>query len=146
MSGALVVYGAEDDQGRALFVTSALYHCADLLRGKRVKYIGVRSLVVEVAAEVLAFDTGLHVDIGDTNPESDPDKAFHDAALYAAVVFQDAGGLGLSYILRRGIPNIIAVQFPREAEFTAERAARLSAAHDPAIYANLLRGALGGNW
>ena len=130
----------------ALLVTSALYYCADLLRGKRVKYVGVRSLVVELAAEVMPFDTGLQVDISDANPESDPDKAFHDAVLYAAVVFQDAGGLGLNHILKRGIPNIIAVQFPREAEFTAERAARLSASHDPAIYANLLRGALSGNW
>src|SRR5690348_16740839 len=102
MSGALVIHGAEDDQGRALFVTSALYHCTDILRGKRVRYVGVRSLVVELAAEVLAFDTGLQVDISRADPESDPEEAFRDAALYAAVVFQDPGGLGLSHILKRG--------------------------------------------
>jgi hypothetical protein len=146
MSGVLVVHGAEDDEGRALFVTSALYHCVDVLRGKRVRFVGVRSLVVEVAAEVLAYDTGLQVDISQADPESDPVEAFQDASLYAAVVFRDTAGLGLSHVLTNGIHHLVAVQFPRPTEFTAERAARLSAAHDPAIFAGLLRDSLGGNW
>jgi hypothetical protein len=142
MKGALVVDGVEDEQGRALFVTSALYHCVSHLQGRVVRFAGVRGIEVEIAARVLAFDTGLEVETVESCVRSEPERAFHGAALYAAVVFDNPSRLAVEQATAHGVPSLVAVQFPQAGDLTAEWLTRLSAAHDPAIFASLLRQAL----
>lgn len=141
MYRAVVVDGAEDDQGRALFVVSALYHCSDRLRNRVVRFVSVRSAAVRIAAEVLAFDTGLTVQTLETDPETDPATAFENAAVYAAVAFSETSHLGLAEARERGVREVIAIQFP-DPPAPAHYAARLAAAHDPAQFATWLCEAL----
>jgi hypothetical protein len=138
----LVIDGVEDKQRKALFVTSALYHCADHLRTRVIRYVGVRATDVEIAARVLAFDTGLEVEISGSDPRAEPEQAFHNAALYAAVVLDNPAVLGLSQAADLGVQALIAIQFPTATHMTAEVFARLSAAHDPVIFARHLKQAL----
>jgi hypothetical protein len=142
MEKVLVVNGAEDVQGRALFIISALYHCIDFLKPYLVRFVGVRSGAVEIAAEVLGYDTGLNVEISGDSPGSNPQKVFRNAVLYAAVVFDDVSDLGLKQATAAGVPNLIAMQFPKLSDFTAERISRLASAHDPVIFAQSLRESL----
>jgi hypothetical protein len=142
MRDVLVVNGLEDEQGRALFLTSALYHSAAYLRHLVVRYIAVRSTAVEIAAQVLAFDTGLKVEWSDVHPEVSPDRAFDKALVYAAVAFSDITGFGFPQAAERGVAGCVAVQFPSFDLFPGAWAANLSAAHDPAIFATLLRSVL----
>lgn len=134
MHPAVVVDGAEDGQGRALFVVSALYHCSDRLRNRVVRFVSVHSAAMRIAAEVLAFDTGLTVQTLEADPKTDPAAAFENAAVYAAVAFSETGHLGLAEARERGVREVVAVQFP-DASAPAHVAARLAAAHDPAKFA-----------
>jgi hypothetical protein len=136
---SVVVYGRDDDQGRALFVTTALYNCVDALRGRTVRFIGVDSSDVETAAQVFAHDTGIRVEICPVDPHDDPVKAFENALLYVAVVFNDAGRVAAHKASAVGAKTLVAVQFPEKTAMTAEVACLLSAAHDPEILAGKLR-------
>ena len=139
MRNVLVVNGLEDEQGRALFVTSALHLCAAHFRHLLIRYVAVRSTPVEIAAQALAFDTGLAVEWSDVHPEVSPDQAFRDALVYAAVAFDDVTGFGFTQAGERGVLGCVAVQFPKAELFPGVWAANLSAAHDPAIFGGLLR-------
>jgi hypothetical protein len=136
---AVVVYGREDQQGRALFVTSALYHCADCFQQRTIRFVGVRSLNVEVAAQVLAADKGLDVEISSVNPAENPTEAFRDAILYLAVVFRDATDVAGLKAGDLGVPVYVAVQFPCIESLSAELAGELAAAHDTVILGNRIR-------
>lgn len=135
----LVINGLEDEQGRALFVTSALYHAADFLRHLKIRYIAVQSAAVEIAAQVLAFDTGLSVKYSSVDPEESPAQAFQNAVLYVAVAFSDLTRFGFPQATSLGVTGCVAIQFPPENNLPATWAANLSAAHDPALFARLLR-------
>lgn len=135
MREALVVHGGEDEQGRALFVISALYHCLDALRGRPVRFIGVDTPAVEFAVGVLAFDTGVKVDIVPRGAER---AALDQAALYAAVAFDDDAAALAVLDGRADPPHLVALQFPPYARMTAHHVAVLAAAHSPRRFAELL--------
>ena len=135
MKGTIVIHGREDLQGRALFVTSALHRCVSCLHGRKIRYVGVQSLNVEIAAQVLAFDHSLDVEVSSVDPEADPKEAFRDAALYVAVVFNDASGVGHLKASALGVSTFVAVQFPKVESLSVEIACNLSAAHDTSILA-----------
>lgn len=143
MKAAIVIHGRDDHQGRALFVTSALYQCVNCLRGRTIRYVAVDSLNVEIAAQVLAYDHGLEVEISSVDPDADPNVAFRDAALYVAVVFRDGSKMGHLQASALGVPSLLAVQFPYAESFSAELACNLSAAHDTSVLASRVSRLLG---
>src|SRR5690606_30202531 len=63
MDHPLIVFGREDEECRALFVVSALYHCTEVLSNRPIRFVEVDDVAVEIAVEVLRFDTGLLVDV-----------------------------------------------------------------------------------
>lgn len=148
VGGDLVVFGAEDRQGRALQVISALHHCAAWLvrRGIRVRFVAATPEVC-TAAQVLHAQTGLEVSCDAVLPADAPDEVFAHAALYVAVVFSTPGkALALKAAQARAVPVLLAVQFPEVERFTAEVLENLGAAFDPLelaarIRSELLRGA-----
>jgi hypothetical protein len=69
----------------------------------------------------------------------DPRHAFRDAALYVAVVFQDATSVAHLQAFDLGVPVFLAVQFPLLSSLSAELACHLSAAHDTVVLGSRLR-------
>ena len=136
----MVVHGGEDEQGRALFVVSALYHCLDALRDRTVRFVGVDTAAVEFAIGVLAFETGVQTEIV---PGGHEYEGLRDAALYAAVAFDD-DATALSVLGGQAkLPYLVALQFPPYERMTTQYVSLLHAAHSPRRFAGLLASRLG---
>jgi hypothetical protein len=135
----LVVHGVEDEQGRALFVVSALYHCVDAVRERPIRFIGVQSAAVEIAVGVLHFDTGVQVEIV---PEDQNEDCLRSAALYVAVALDDdTAALAVTGVAPQ-TPRLVLMQFPPYERLTPNAIPTLGAAHSPRRFAELLRGRL----
>lgn len=141
MQGDLVVYGADDRQGQALLVISALHHCGKWLAEKsiRVRFIAVTHVPVRLAIEVLKAETGLDAVIDSRLPREAADELFEGVALYVAVAFSRPGPLALAEARKRGVVCLAALQFPTDAVLTAEFFANLRCAMDPRELARRLR-------
>ncbi len=142
MNGALVVNGREDEQGRVLFVISAMYHCVDDLRGRVIRFVAVSSVVVEIAIELFAFDTGLAVEMCADDPYTDADGALRDAALYVGVALDDDSVLAPGQAAARGVPELVALMFPPVQRLSARMARHLACTQDPVVLARAVRAAL----
>jgi len=136
---ALIINGREDEQGRALFVISALYHCIDLLQNRAVRFLTVDSIEVDIAIRNLEFDTGLRVAISTVPLSATEDSFFRGAGLYVAVAFDNDEGLHLWGTGGAPIPQLIPMQFPPVERMNSAAACHLHAAQDPAILAQLIR-------
>jgi hypothetical protein len=132
---ALVVNGREDEQGRALFVVSALYHCLDALRGRVVRFIDVDCVAVEMAVGVLAFDGNVQTEIVPRGAER---SALQEAALYVAVAFDDDAQALALLDSDCAPPRLVALQFPPYERMTPENLSVLAAAHSHRIFAALV--------
>lgn len=139
--GALVCDGREDAEGRALFLISALHVCHEALRDVEVRFVDVEADAVKIAIETLHWETGL------TLTQVPPDAAIDfwvGAAVFCSVVLQECCSRYLKGALARGIPLLVARQFPVKGNTCASDLAMVRAAHDPAIYAEHLVRTLGG--
>lgn len=134
---ALVVHGRENEESRALFVVSALYHCVDCLRDRPVRFIDVDSVAVEIAVEAFCFDTGVHATtLADRTQEVE--EAFRGAALYVGVALSDDRRIPRSLALAYHTPCLILAQFPSLSRMTGRAVANLSAAQNPRRFASML--------
>lgn len=140
MSGELLVYGAEDRQGRALLVVSALHHCGAWLAEQKVpvRFVAVNQMV-RVALEDLRFRSGLKVSVDEATPEEDPERVFRNAGLYVGVVFSCLQPLALKEAQARRIPCLTAVQFPQDEQLDLKRVENLRCAFDPLELSERLR-------
>jgi hypothetical protein len=138
---ALVIHGVEDQDSRALFVVAALYHCADRLAGRPVRFVGVEDVSVEIAARVLAYDTGLEVQLVPARGEMAA-EVFRDAALFVGVALQDTCCIPTELPRRYGVPTLVAAQFPPLTQMHAAALAMLADSQCPARFARLLLGRL----
>lgn len=136
----IVVHGGEDRRGRALLVVSALHHCGRWLaeHGVRVRFVAT-TRPVRVALSLLAFHTGLEVEVFDANPVEAPDRVFDAAILYVGVVFERVRALELDEARRRGIDTLVAVQFPLPERLDASLIENLRCAFDPVALSHRLR-------
>lgn len=133
----LVVHGREDDESRALFVVSSLYHCRDALGEHLIRFIHVDSVAVEIAVEVLSFDTGLNATvIGDD--ERQVEGAFSGAELYVGVALSDDRYIPRQSALAHHTPCLVLAQFPPLPRMTGQAVANLAAAQNPRRFAALL--------
>jgi len=132
MRGDIVVYGAEDRQGRGLFAVSAIHHCARWLaeQGIGVRFVAVTDFVA-VAAEVLSAQTGLATSIDASTPRGHPEAVFTGAGLYIGVVFSRTGELALDEAERRQVRCIAAVQFPEPRQLSPSVIENMRCAFDP---------------
>lgn len=139
MRGEIVVYGAEDRQGRALLVVSALHHCGRWLSEKdvRVRFVAAPK-AVKTAVDLLRFQTGLKVRADEMRPGEAPDDVFGSAGLYVAVMFSRLGALALREARARNVPSLVAVQFPDAQQLNVSVLENLRAAFDPVVLSNRL--------
>lgn len=134
----LVADGAEDEEGRALFLISALHQAAPELGRTRVRFLNVATDAVRTAIEVLSWDCGFEVEAID--PAQSKHAALQPAAAFAAVGFRESPRLA---VLRAraesaGLPCLVAVQFlGPDASASALMLSR--AAHDPAVLGAKIR-------
>lgn len=141
MQGDLVVYGADDLEGRALMVVSALHHCGQWLagRGVRVRFVATAAFGIQFAVEALRGSTGLDTVMSPVTPHAAPDAVFDGAGLYVGVVMKRPGVLGAELARKRGVATLVAVQFPTDEQLTSDHLANLAAAHDPRELARRIR-------
>lgn len=132
MVGDLVVYAADDEQARGLFVISALHHCGVWLaeRRVRVRFIAAEQTPVLMAIEALRTTCGLQVVVDAVRPGRDPDAAFSGGAVYLGVVTSQPRLLERGAARQRGLECITAVQFPGDDALGMELLALLHCAHD----------------
>lgn len=134
----LVFDGTESANGRALFTLSALHWCADWLPRTRVLFIDVTDENVTIAAKALHWDMGIYLEL---RPEpashdgADGGGPLADASLYAGVAFRSAGHMRIAAARTRGVPVLLAVQFPDDGWLSASTLLRDDAAHDPKAFA-----------
>jgi hypothetical protein len=142
--GDLVVYAADDEQARGLFVISALHHCGKWLadQGVRVRFVAAHQVAVVLAIEALRTECGISVKIEPSRPMADPKVAFEGGALYVGVVSDQPGLLERAEARQRGLECIIGVQFPRDEMLSAECLAMLRSAHDARELAERIRQAV----
>ena len=141
MKQALIVDGRDDDERRALFVISALYHCVDVLRERPVRFVGVSTVEVEIAIRVLEFDTGIRATVVE-DARNAMEQAFSDAVLYVAVVLEDVDSVSRAFAETAGVRCLVVPQFPREHALSVDNVSRLAAAHSHAGFGALIRTAL----
>jgi len=139
MTRRLVGYGAEDSEGRALLLISALHHAADSLAGCEIRFTGVREPAVGAALAALRWDTGLDAQ---PVPEGEEAAVLSGAGLFAAVLFRGDARV-MASIEAAGVPSMIAVQFPDPARHGPPVLALQRAAHDPALLARHILARLG---
>ena len=132
MHGDIIVYGAEDREGRAFLAVSALHHCGRWLVDRRinVRFVAT-SRPVTAALELLRFHTGLEAAFDDSRPREQPDRVFANAGLYVGVVFSRPGVLALGEARKRGVPCLAAVQFPNEKNLSISVIENMRCAFDP---------------
>jgi hypothetical protein len=129
----VVVDGTESDNGRALYVISALHGAASALLPARVWVLAPSSESVSVAAEALAWDTGLSV----VCLPADPDFAIvktADVILTASTWEPNWPFLTVAY--RAGKNPITVVQFPRLAPEMSAHFPYIRSAHDTTVLAS----------
>jgi hypothetical protein len=134
----IAIDGREGDEGRALLAVSALYHCADTLLDCPILFVDVESAAVEIAVEVLRWDTGLQV----TTSPPQARVSMERMRLLAAIVRQGLPWPRLQAVRHAGLATLIAVQFPPPFP-DGETLGLLPAAHDPCRFAERLAAALG---
>lgn len=142
MDHPLIVFGREDEECRALFVVSALYHCTEVLSNRPIRFVEVDDVAVEIAVEVLRFDTGLLVDVV---PRGVPGQGagYAGGALFAAVVLEDVTRIPVYLAERHNVPQLVLAQFPALHRMTGTVLEHLSAAQNPRAFARVLCERLG---
>ncbi|WP_198157530.1 hypothetical protein [Methylobacterium nodulans] len=135
----LVIDGREDEQGRALFLISALHLCGPRLREVSVDVVGATDPVVPVAARALSYDTGAAVRFF---IDEEGRSVLDGARLYASIRFNCADHPLLTAAEQIGIPTVVAVQFPRPTPGRPQTLRSVRAAHDTRRLANLLAACL----
>jgi hypothetical protein len=99
--------GTEGLDGRALMLLSVCHLAARRLRSWSLRIIDVDDPDVELAAEALAFDTGLDVHVLGSTAAEDP---LRGASLYVALTHRGIAHLRLEEAARAGIPVLAAAQ------------------------------------
>jgi tetratricopeptide (TPR) repeat protein len=130
----LVADGTEDDDGRALFLISALHHAAQALGRTRVRFMNVSNDAVRAAIEVLAWDCGIEVEVLDAG--CPVVEALQSAVGFAAVSFRESQRLleVCAQAEGAGLRCLVALQFPGSNP-SATDLILSHAAHDPAALA-----------
>lgn len=130
---------ADDAEGRGLLLLSALYMAMPALaRVARFRLLRGHDTVLRAATEILAWDTGLQIDV---EPADNPAEALEGATLFAAIAATGTAHLPLAQAASLGVPALVAVQFPDAAAGPATLALT-RAAHDPRAFAARLLAAL----
>ena len=143
LRGCVVCDGADDVQGRALLLISSLHHAAPALAGTPIRFVNVTERSVAAAIELLRWDLGLDAREHPHDPDDDVAALLADARLYAAITFSDDAPAFAAAARKASVPTLIAVQFPAFTAQDRQSFVLLRSAHDPAVFARRLIGALG---
>lgn len=127
----IVVDGTENENGRALFVISALHLAAGALNPARI-WVLAPCQPVSVAAEALAWDAHLNVTCLPADPDFEIVKS-SDLVLTASSFEPNWPFLIVAY--RAGIKAVSVVQFPRLAPELNAHFPHIRAAHDTTVLA-----------
>jgi hypothetical protein len=133
----IVVDGREGEEGRALMVLSALYHCAEALVDRPILFVDVESEAVQIGVGALCWDTGLQAT---ALPPRQP-LSLDRTCLFAAILRRGVAGPRLHAARQAGATTLIAVQFP-SSYADAGVLDLVPAAHDPCRFADRLVAAL----
>lgn len=126
--------GTESQQGRALFLMSALHWCADWLPAVSVHLLDATDEDVLLAADALRWEHGVELHVSDGESQT----VMEDVDLYAAAAFQSVDHLRLEEARRAGVPVFLTVQYPDGNALTAPVLYRHAAAFDPKRFAQEL--------
>lgn len=128
----IVIDGTEDDNGRALFVISALHLAAGALNPARIWVLAPSAEMVSVAAEALAWDANLSVTCLPADPNY-PIMKSGGVAVTASTWEPNWPFIAAAY--RAGLAAIAVVQFPRLAPELTAHFPHIRSAHDTTILA-----------
>ncbi|GAB3282105.1 hypothetical protein [Parahaliea aestuarii] len=141
MQGNVVVHGADDEEGRALLVVSALHHCGKWLKENNVsvRFVAVAGNEVAAALNSLRFQTGLHAEVSSVCPVSNPDEVFPTAAIYVGVVTSSPDILSIPQAYRSTVSALTAVQFPDDTVLDASLLQNMALAYDPVLLSDRIK-------
>ncbi|NYZ17765.1 hypothetical protein HL658_34915 [Azospirillum sp. RWY-5-1] len=140
----LALDGTEGMEGRALFTLSALTFAGGWSAGVAIRMIDVTDDNVLLAAEALAWDEGIAVEIRRPGDEEERGSPLEGAGLYAGAAFRHARHMRLEEARRRGIPVLAAIQYPDPADALPPPPGEPDAAFDPRRFAAAIGRALRG--
>lgn len=133
----IMVDGLEDQNGRALFLISALHLAAETLAPSKLRIVNPSSRSVTIGAEALAWDTGLEVEV---LSESDAElRAMESAHMALTVATWEPNWPFIAAAYKAGLETIAAVQFPRLNPDLAPYFAHVVSAHDTEALADRIR-------
>lgn len=140
----LALDGTEGVEGRALFTLSALAFSRPWRDTVTIRLIDVTDNNVLLAAGALGWDEGITIEIRKPDEEAERGSPLEGAALYAGVAFRSARHMRLEEARRRGIPTVVAVQYPDPGEESPLPPTEPDAAFDTRQFAALLGRAVQG--
>lgn len=138
----LALDGTEGMEGRALFALSALAFAQDWSASVSIRLIDVADDSVLLAAEALSWDEGIAIETWCAGDGTDRGSPLDGAVLYAGAAFRNARHMRLDEARRRGIPTVVAIQYPDPGEDIPLPPTEPDAAFDTRRFAALIGRAL----
>lgn len=125
----IILDGVESGAGRATFLISSLYFCADWITKAELIMINASDESVVIASQSLYWDVGIKIDLREAENGIN-EQILTGASLYAGVAFRSAEHMCIAEARSHGVPTLVAIQFPDPDWFSASTMLREDVAFD----------------